>query len=213
VLDMLRAWLFPSVCVACDAPGPALCSACAPAPNDAVRFDVDGIPAFALGEYDGALRRAIVAVKRGERDPLDVLAELLARCAPLDGVLVPLATTRRRAAQRGFDQSVELARRIARQRGLRCAEILRKRGSAQDGHSRSARLSAAGRFRVVSVEPLPDSVTLIDDVCTTGATIRDAVRTLVAAGVRVHGIAVVARTAPGRRASTLRGSSGLKPTP
>ena len=178
-----------------------------------MQFAVDAIPAFALGEYDGALRSAVVAMKRGERDPLDALAELLARSAPLDGVLVPLATTRGRAAQRGFDQSVELARRIARRRGLHCAEILRKRGSAQDGLARQARLSAAGRFRVVPVEPLPAGVTLIDDVCTTGATIRDAVRTLAAAGVRVYGIAVVARTAPGRRASTLRGSSGLKPTP
>jgi predicted amidophosphoribosyltransferase len=209
VLDVLRAWLFPPACVACDAPGPALCSTCAPSSRDAVTFAIDAIPAFALGEYDGALRRAIVAMKRGERDPLDALADLLARCAPLDGVLVPLATTRSRAAQRGFDQSVELARRIARQRDLRCAEILRKRGSAQDGRSRPARLSAAGRFRVVSVGPLPNGVTLIDDVCTTGATIRDAVRTLAAAGVSVHGVVVVARTAPGRRSSTLRGRSGL----
>jgi predicted amidophosphoribosyltransferase len=209
VLDVLRAWLFPPACVACDAPGSALCSACAPGPGDVIRFAIDGIPAFALGEYDGALRQAIVAMKRGERDPLDALAELLGRCAPLGGILVPLATTRPRAAQRGFDQSVELARRIARQRDLRCAEILRKRGSAQDGRSRPVRLSAAGRFRVVSVGPLPNGVTLIDDVCTTGATIRDSVRTLAAAGVGVAGIVVAARTAPGRRSSTLRGRSGL----
>jgi predicted amidophosphoribosyltransferase len=199
VLEVVRAWLFPPACVACDAPGPTLCDRCAPSPRDAQAFDIDGMPAFALGEYDGALRRAIVAMKRGERDPLDVLAELLAPRAPLEGVLVPLATTRSRAAQRGFDQSVEMARRIARLRGLRCAEILRKSGSAQDGRSRPARLSATGRFRLVSPGPVAGRVTLIDDVCTTGATLRDAARTLTLAGIDVRNIVVAARTAPGRR--------------
>jgi len=112
VLDFLRTWLFAPACVACDAPGPALCASCAPAPLDAQAFDLDGVPAFALGAYDGALRRAIVALKHGARDPLDAFAALLA-VAPVAGVLVPVPTTRRRAAERGFDQSAELARRLA----------------------------------------------------------------------------------------------------
>lgn len=155
---------------------------------------LDGIPAFALGAYDGALRRAVIAMKAGERDPLDAFAELLAARAPLDGALVPLPTSRARRAERGFDQSVELTRRVAAHRGVPCAELLDKRGSAQEGRKRLERLAATGRFRLRAGVPLPNVVTLLDDVCTTGATARDAARTLRAAGVDVRGIVVVARS-------------------
>jgi predicted amidophosphoribosyltransferase len=194
VLDFVRTWLFPAACVACDALGPALCAACAPRPRDAIAFALDGVPAFALGAYDGALRSAIVAMKRGERDPLDAFVDLLAACAPLDGALVPLPTSRGRAAGRGFDQSVELARRLAVRRGVACAEVLEKRGPAQAGLGRRRRLEAADRFRLRRGAELSAAVTLLDDVCTTGATARDAVRLLRAAGVDVRRIVVLART-------------------
>lgn len=199
MLDVLRAWLFPPACVACDAPGPALCAKCSPTLRDAIDFEVEGIPAFALGAYEGPLRRAVVALKGGERDPLDVLADLLAARAPVIGDLVPLPTSSGRRAARGFDQSVELARRVAQRRGLRCAELLRKRGAPQDGRSRLARLRAAGRFRLERGATQAPTVTLLDDVCTTGATARDALRTLAAAGVAVRRLVFVARTAPDRR--------------
>ena len=198
MLDLLRSWLFPPACTACDAPGLALCAACAPSPRDAIAFSIDGVPAFALGPYDGALRRAIVAMKHGERDPLDAFAALLAMRAPFDGVLVPLPTTRARAAERGFDQSVELARRIGARAGVPCASLLRKHGAPQDGRSRLARLRSAGRFRIAAAPPFPSTVTLLDDVCTTGATLRDALRTLTPTGVSVRRIVVVARTPPSR---------------
>jgi predicted amidophosphoribosyltransferase len=194
VLDFVRTWLFPTACVACDVPGTALCERCAPAPRDAVAFVLDGIPAFALGAYDGALRRAVVAMKAGERDPLDAFAGLLAARAPLEGVLVPLPTSRARRAERGFDQSVELARRVASRRGIACAEVLDKRGVPQEGRGRRERLAAAGRFRLRADASSPAAVTLLDDVCTTGATARDAARVLRGAGADVRRIVVVARS-------------------
>ena len=193
MLDFVRMWLFPPACAACDAPGPALCSACAPGPGDAVRFVVDGIPTFALGEYEGALRHAVVAMKRGERDPLDAFADLLAARAPLHGTLIPLATTRGRTAQRGFDQSVQLARLLAARCSVGCAEVLVKHGRPQAGQGRRVRLAAAGRFGLRPGAALPRAATLLDDVCTTGATLRDAARALRAAGVDVRQIVVIAR--------------------
>jgi predicted amidophosphoribosyltransferase len=194
VIEFLRAWLFPSSCAGCERPGPALCASCAPAPEAAIHFRVDGIPAFALGPYEGALRRAIVAMKRGERDPLSAFASLLAR-APVDGALIPLPTSGTRVAGRGFDQAVLLARRLAAARGITTAEPLIKRGRAQEGRGRRDRLAARGRFRIRPGVVLPAEATLLDDVCTTGATLRDAVATLCAAGVAVRRIVVVARSA------------------
>ncbi len=163
-------------------------------PRDAVAFSLDGIPAFALGAYDGALRRAIMAMKKGERDPLDAFADLLAARAPIDGTLVPLPTSLGRIVERGFDQSVELARRVSARRGIACAELLRKHGRPQEGRGRHERLAAAGRFRLRADAPLPAIVTLLDDVCTTGATARVAARALRAAGVDVRRLVVVARS-------------------
>ena len=135
-------------------------------------------------------------MKHGERDALETFAGLLA-CAPLPltGTLVPVPTTRRRAAARGFDQAVVLARRLARLRGVTCAEMLVKRGRAQEGRSRAQRLAAVGRFRLrPGACAQATAVTLIDDVCTTGATLADAMQTLGAAGVIVGGIIAVARS-------------------
>jgi predicted amidophosphoribosyltransferase len=198
VIEFLRTWLFPPACAGCDALGPGLCAACAPGPVAALAFEVDGVPAFALGPYEGALRRAVVALKHGERDPLDALAALLER-APVAGALVPVPTTRRRAAERGFDQSAELARRLGARRGLPCAELLVKHGRAQAGRGRGERLAATGRFGLRACAgpspalTLPSEVTLLDDVCTTGATLRDALWTLREHAVEVRQIVVVAR--------------------
>ncbi len=102
---------------------------------------------FALGPYEGGLRAAVVAMKRGQRDPLAAFAVLLDR-APLAGTLVPVPTTRRRVAERGFDQSVALAGLVAARHGVTSAELLAKHGRPQEGRGRLERLGAAGRFRL-----------------------------------------------------------------
>jgi predicted amidophosphoribosyltransferase len=192
VFDRLRAWLFPPACAACDRPGPALCARCTPAPSALVPFELGDTPACAVASYDGALRAAIVAMKRGERDPLEPLAALFDR-VPIAATLVPVPTSRARSGQRGFDQAVQLARRVARRRSIPLAEVLVKHGGAQAGRGRAARLEAAGRFSVRRGAVLPPAVTLLDDVCTTGATLIDAAATLRGAGVRVVGAVVLAR--------------------
>jgi predicted amidophosphoribosyltransferase len=83
---------------------------------------------------------------------------------------------------------------VAARRGVACAEVLDKRGRPQEGQGRRERLAAAGRFRVRAGVPLPTAVTLLDDVCTTGATACDAARVLRAAGVEIRGLVVVARS-------------------
>ena len=192
MLDLLRAWVFPPACCGCDAPAPALCEACAPRPSEAVHFWVAGVPAFALGAYDGALRDAILAMKHGERDPIVAFAALL-DAAPIDGTIVPLPTTRARAAQRGFDQSIAIARRVAERRALPWADVLEKRGPPQAGRNRDARLRPAQRFRVKRDAVVPRRVSVFDDVCTTGGTLSDAVSTLQQAGAEVCRVILLAR--------------------
>jgi predicted amidophosphoribosyltransferase len=190
----LRPWIFPVSCLGCGVAHIALCAACAPGPADRRSEVVGGASLTALGSYDGLLRRAIVALKSGERAYLDPFVGLLADCIAPNVPLVPLPTSRARRMARGFDVAVELARRVAARRGSDAAEILVKRGGAQHGRDRRTRLAAGGRFAIKPGAALPEIAIVVDDVCTTGATLIDGITTLRAAGIAVIGAAVLART-------------------
>lgn len=86
-------------------------------------------------------------------------------------------------ARRGFDHMELTARELARMLGLPLADVLaREKASDQRGLGRSGRAdNLAGTFRVVDdVSGL--NLLLVDDVVTTGATVREAARALLARG-------------------------------
>ncbi len=202
VWKRIAAWVFPVSCIGCSRAESALCPACAPAPADRIADIVGNVGLAAAGEYTGTLRHAIVAMKRGERAYLEPFGMLIARLIVADVALIPLPTTGRRRAARGFDQAVELARRAGAARGLPCVEALVKRGGAQRGRGRLARLESGGRFGLKRGVALPARALVVDDVCTTGTTIAGAVATLESAGVTVVGAIVLARTPVGRNSRT-----------
>ena len=136
-----------------------------------------------------------------------LLRPLLARLADVRGtdlrvVAVPLS--RERLRERGYNQSWELARRLARELGLAtCAQALfRVRDTGhQLGLHRSARgANLQGAFVVTPRHAAwvrGARIALVDDVLTTGATAHAAVRTLRAAGARDVQVWVAARTPEG----------------
>lgn len=158
----------------------------------------EDLTVVAAGPYAGALRRTILAFKRGRRDAGDALAALLAErvAAQLSPALifVPVPTAARRRRERGFDQGVRLARQCGEASGHAVLVALRKpHVDAQRGRSRAARLRAQGRF----VCAAPDLVrgmhiVLVDDVVTTGATLRDCTLTLRDCGAMVDQAIVLA---------------------
>jgi len=121
------------------------------------------------------------------------------RATGLRVVAVPLA--RERLRERGYNQSWELARRLARGLALEaCAQALfRVRDTGhQLGLHRDARgANLQGAFVVTPRHAAwvrGARIALVDDVLTTGATAREAVRTLRAAGARDVQVWVAART-------------------
>jgi len=110
-------------------------------------------------------------------------------------VLIPVPTTGRRRGERGFDQGELLAREVERASGVPALALLRQTaGDGQRGRSRSRRLEAQGRFALRSASLVRGlAVLLVDDVATTGATLRDCAATLERAGARVEGALVIAR--------------------
>jgi len=103
-------------------------------------------------------------------------------------------TSRRRRHQRGFDQAEVVAKRVAAQLGLPCRRLLERDSASapQTGLDRAARLHGP-TFRA-SPRASGRSVLLIDDVVTTGSTLRSADRALRDGGARSVVRAAVATT-------------------
>ena len=88
--------------------------------------------------------------------------------------------------RRGFDHSEEIATELSRIVGLECARLFeRPRSADQRKLGRNERMeNMRGSLQVKRDIPMPESVLVVDDVCTTGATIYAACKALRDAGVK-----------------------------
>ncbi|HEU5187193.1 MAG TPA: phosphoribosyltransferase family protein [Candidatus Saccharimonadales bacterium] len=112
-------------------------------------------------------------------------------------LIVPVPTAPSRVRQRGYDQATLLARELARLRSLPYATpLLRHAEGRQLGLGRTARKTQAHAMFVVRDDVRDKHVLIVDDVCTTGATLQAASAALKGAGAASVQAAVVAWTAP-----------------
>lgn len=186
-------FLFPEQCAACAKPGSGLCEGCVPFGIARLERRLPTLDVFALGEFTGPYRSAVYALKDGRRDVAEALGARLARMVRTNDILVPVPTTAPRRRVRGFD-GVELVSCVAgMNRGAVTLSVLKCIGrETQRGLSRVQRLSAHGRFLCPSSLVEDCDVILVDDVCTTGATLEDCAAVLRGAGARVTKAFVVA---------------------
>lgn len=114
-------------------------------------------------------------------------------------VVTWVPTTRERRTARGHDQAETLARITGRSLGLPVRKLLvRETVGHQTGQNRENRLIGVS-FRARSLNT-PTTVLVVDDVVTTGATMRIAQNALYQAGAtRVICAAVASTPAPARR--------------
>jgi len=169
------------------------------------------VHAVAAVDYGFPWRGLVAAFKfRAALDLAPALAALLidaarASNAPRPRLLLPVPLSSERLAARGMNQAWELARRAGAQLGITADALLLRRlidtAHLADLPRAQRALHIRGAF---GVHPgrLPrlrgQSVALIDDVMTSGATAAEAARTLLAAGAAQVQVWVVARTpAPG----------------
>ncbi|MDD4052747.1 MAG: ComF family protein [candidate division Zixibacteria bacterium] len=156
--------------------------------------DENAITVFSLGIYDDVLRSILHDLKFGCLKPLaEVVGAQLAaliddkrQSLKLD-MIVPVPLHSSRLYHRGFNQAEEIAREIGRCLDIPCRpDILYLTRKTR----RQSRLSAAqreanvrGAYAVAKPEAVKGrSLLLVDDITTTGATLRENVRVLKAAG-------------------------------
>jgi ComF family protein len=217
-------WIFPPRCGGCDAPGslwcadcqaelrpvtPPLCAKCGQ-PNTpsglcancrASPLVIDSIRSVAL--FDGHLRHAIHALKYRRMaalaEPLgDALAQFWMLSPAPASLLVPVPLHPRRARERGYNQAALLAERLGRAIGVpaRPHALARVRATAVQMSLNAAerKTNVADAFRCADPAVRGADVLLIDDVCTTGATLDACAAALLSGGARAVRGLTLART-------------------
>lgn len=173
----------PQCCYSCQTQTESgiICRACSG------RTELHSVRASTL--YAGAAKKLVWQLKaNGIQQAAKLMADVMADHLGTDNLLlvpIPTATTRRR--QRGYDQSVLLARNVARVTRLPYANCLARLGQAhQVGSTRAQRLRQLQQaFRVRRSQLVNGRhVVLIDDVITTGASVEAAASVLYQAGAK-----------------------------
>lgn len=202
-------------CAGCGRPALGLCRACGAAirPRPVVvtlGHPIADLVPVAGGTNTGILRRVLIGWKEQGMTGLSrVLDHHLAAAVVVHArpgrpvVLVPVPTSRRSRRARGADLVDELARAAARLLRRAGADVVVEQAlthvrepadqAGLGADARAANLAGALRARRTMRSGARDIV-VVDDIVTTGATLREAVRALSEAGHRPVGLAAVATT-------------------
>jgi ComF family protein len=146
--------------------------------------------AYSFGSYEGSLQQLIHLFKYAKVESLaGPLSRFLVQALPLDAnfdMIIAMPMHWRKRWERGFNQAELLAAPIARRFGFSLATNLRRARytKAQAGLTESARReNLRGSFRLHRPEQVQGKrILLVDDVFTTGSTLRAAAAVLKSAG-------------------------------
>jgi competence protein ComFC len=154
-----------------------------------------GYELYYYGKYEGRLRELILAYKSGRWRLKKILSELFIRMFeyfPPFPTLVYVPSTLGSVEEKGFDHMEMIAKDLKRKTGMILKNSLKVVSDVrQMGKSAKERRESLGRYTA----DFPDftNVTLIDDVYTTGTTVRDAVHALRESGVKDIRVYVIAK--------------------
>ncbi len=204
--------LFPERCVFCGentGPFQSVCSRCRdrvrirPVRREIMGKDGNVFLCLAPFPYEGLVRDGLIAYKfRGREASFRFFGDVLAQVVKkekefqnLDWICnVPVSAKRKR--ERGFDQSEKVARQAAAAMGLPYERLLKKVRHNLPQHT------LPGEQRSQNVENVyrackPEKITgktilLVDDIVTTGSTLRECGETLLKAGAAKVFLAAVA---------------------
>lgn len=213
-IEKIAGLLFPDHCLGCSVTGSIICQPCLDRVHRNRTVSEDGTISL-FPYHDPLIRKALWALKYHHKKQVaevfseylhEELIEELAESsmwqpgAVVRAVIVPVPASKKRARRRGFNQAAAIARSMSIRDTSGILEYrddillkMRETESQVSMKDRNARLAnARGSFCVkVGVDLTSQVCVVVDDVTTTGATLREARRALRDAGARrVLGITI-----------------------
>lgn len=192
---------FGAACPGCGAPGLGVCDECMKEARrqQIIRRNLRGdLTVFAACEYRNPVRRLILAHKNRSAWWLSKpLAKLLAEkiSVPSKVTLCPIPSDASAVRKRGYDHSFQLAKEISNLSGCQVKRLLRRSKAAGDQIGRDKADRARAQRNTMSLaRHCSGQVLLLDDVVTTGATLREAHRVLKDAGISCVNAVTIAST-------------------
>jgi predicted amidophosphoribosyltransferase len=196
LLDAI-AVLLPVECAGCGSHDRSVCDRCRAAVGPPVRSRVGQLEVASAARYEGVVRELVLSLKEGGRT--DAAAALAAAMSPLlaaasdrGSQLALVPSSRAAYRRRGYDPVGLLVARA----GLRPRAVLRsaRTTAAQKSLDVDARaLNSLGSVAAVG-DLTGRRFTLVDDVVTTGSTLLEARRAILAAGGEVVDAVTLAAT-------------------
>lgn len=213
ILNAFLLFVYPPHCLLCKASllqHVGLCESCAKgagctAQEQGVHLWLEGMDVYVLKEFDDNIRQLIHLLKyRSKRIPGRLLGRFLGqtirRHLELDNswIVVPIPLHSARLRERGYNQSAIIAKALADELDLAVVEKAMERirhTPSQTRFNKVDRLhNVTEAFHVRDVQRIKGrGVVLVDDVVTTGATVKAGVEALQKAGARCVVVAAVAR--------------------
>ena len=209
----LRSLVFPSICVMCESYAADICNQCNlqwSKPPHLLRFD--DVPTSSVVAYSTQVSSVVLKAKEdGNRVARRLIAEtmyrsidLIVKKSPqLPLLIVPIPSSRRAIRQRGesflhpiMNNVIDIAHRNSRNWAWKEILMHKKRVRDQAGlNSRERTLNVRGVFAVRDEVVADRPIIVVDDVITTGATLRNAISALNERKMTVLGAATACASA------------------
>ncbi len=217
MIDKILSYIAPHHCCGCDKNGSLLCDNCKYNITSEQKMVciVCGRPtartwlcntcripyqrAWVVGERAGVLQRLVglykfSRAKAAYKDIGDLLLAVLPEL-PDNTVIVPVPTVSGHIRERGYDHMLLIARYVAKKRNLKYERLIVRKTATKQRQSTAIQRAkqAKSAFEIRGKIDSDKIYLLIDDVVTTGATIKYSAKALRDAGAKNVWVAVVAR--------------------
>lgn len=206
--ELLLNVLFPRRCADCGAVGAWVCvKCCDQTASNILNFEIfelaTGLSVISLLPYRAPVVRELLHYLKYE-SITEAAASLLhiamsapaaaglARLIPSQTLCIPIPLSYKRLRKRGYNQAELLAKSLERyiKLPIDVQSLVRVERRTQVGASRAARFTNLEGAFSLQKRVMSNRVLLIDDLCTTGATLQAAAEPLLRAGIEVMGLTI-----------------------